>query len=133
MGIKDIEAGAANIDASFVVVFVQRSVCSAVMVRTSLQEYGIAAPWVPSAMSAKHAGKSGTGVNGVIFQLKGLVLIGAYIAGARTAPAHPLAVDCGHGTFLRARAKWVCRARRLKKLGRGSRLGGFARRPMMVS
>ncbi len=58
---------------------------------------------VPSALTAKRAGKLGTGVLGVIFQLKGLVSISVYIAGARTESAHPLTADCGHETFLRAK------------------------------
>ncbi len=61
-----------------------------------------------------------------MFQWKAVLLIRAYIAGARTAPAQPLTPDLGHGTFLRVRAKWFRKARRLKKLGRGSIVGEFA-------
>ena len=68
-----------------------------------------------------------------IFQWKVMLLIRAYIAGARTAPAQPLAPDWGHGTFLRACAKWFRKACRLKKLGHGSIVGGFARSPTIVS
>ena len=68
-----------------------------------------------------------------MFQWKGLVLMRAYIAGERMAPAQPLILDWGHGIFLSAQEKWVRRSRRLKKLGRGSILGGFAWSPTMVS
>ena len=57
----------------------------------------------------------------------------AYMAGERTAPAQPLTLDWGHGIFLRAWAKCVRRLRKLKKLGGGSILAGFARSPTIVS
>ena len=57
----------------------------------------------------------------------------AYISGDIIAPAHPLTPDWGHGIRFSARAKCVLKARRLKKLGRGSMLGGFAKSTLTES
>ncbi len=48
------------------------------------------------------------------------------MSGDSTAPDHLLIVDCGQVICLRARAKWACKARRLKEMGRSPRLRGFA-------
>ncbi len=65
--------------------------------------------------------------------MNGVASIRAYISLDITAPDHPFTVDCGHGIHLSARAKWVCRAHKLKKLGPGLRLGGFATSSLTVS
>ncbi len=64
---------------------------------------------------------------------KGFRSVSAYMLGVITKPAYPLTWECGHGIHLSAQEKWVCKARRLKKLGRSSRLGGFATRALIVS
>ena len=80
------------------------------------------APWELSSVAAYRGGNLGKG--GVeMLQWKTVLSIRVYIAGARTAPAQPLTLDWGHGTFLRAHAKWLCKARKLKKLGCGLILG----------
>jgi hypothetical protein len=86
---------------------------------------------VPSASNL--LGKSGTSVVGFFPGVNGVASIRAYISLDITAPDHPFTVDCGHGICLSAWAKWVCRAHKLKKLGRGLRLGGFATSSLMVS
>ena len=85
---------------------------------------------------AKIGGNSGTPVVVGRFNNQGSNGCGsmsAYIAGARTILAHPLTVDCGCVIRLSARAKWLQRALRLKKLGRFPRLGGIATKVLMDS
>ena len=68
------------------------------------------------------------------FRLNGFGSMSAYIAGISTMPAQPFTVDWGHVIRFSARAKWLRRARRLKKFGhRLPRLGGFATKALTVS
>ncbi len=130
MSVEDVETSSAYIDSCVHVMF-----CTSVFCRdcknffASVGDEGSLSTIIIYNMSRWELG---TGVV-EMFQWKAVLSIRAYIAGARTAPAQPLTPDWGHGTFLRARAKWFRKARRLKKLGRGSILGGFARSPTMVS
>jgi hypothetical protein len=52
-----------------------------------------------------------------------------YMARVSTVPNQPLIHNYGHGILLRVRAKWVCKAYKLKKLGWLPMLGGFAITP----
>ncbi len=83
---------------------------------------------VPSASNL--LGKSGTSVVGFFPGVNWVASIRAYIFLDITAL---FTVDCGHEIYLSAWAKWVRSARKLKKLGHGSRLGGFATSSLTVS
>ena len=85
---------------------------------------------VSSCVQAGTIGKSGTLVVGFFPGVNGVASIRAYISLDITAPDHPFTVD--HGIRLSAWAKWVCRARKLKKMGPGLRLGRFATSSLTV-
>ncbi len=67
------------------------------------------------------------------FRLNGFGSMSAYIAGISTMPAQPFTVDWGHVIRFSARAKWLRRARRLKKFGQLPRLGGFVTKALTAS
>jgi hypothetical protein len=85
------------------------------------------------AVALKDWREMGTSVLSSILFVNGLALMRAYMSGVRTTPDHPLMVDWGHEILFRAREKWVCKARRLKKLGQSPRLEGFATSILSVS
>ena len=94
----------------------------ALIVDFSLHVYGTN---TPSGLNSLVC--AGVVVTGAMFWWNGLVLIKMHISGDTTAPAHPLTAGCEHGIFLSASAKWFHRARMLRKLGCGFRLGGYAK------